>query len=241
VILTVLVGNTHTRFVWFRGRRASRAVTMPTEDAPAARLPGPGRVGAVGLASVVPGLTPRLAARLRACTGIEPLLVGPRTRTPLTYRYRRTELGADRVCVAVGAFRRFPSQDTIVFDFGTATTANVVLREGVFAGGAILPGIQMSFAALARGTAGLPKLDPGGLRSPVQHTTPGALLAGVSNLFAGGIERIIAQTQAVEGRRFRVVATGGNAQLAQSYSKLIREIRPLLANEGLASLCSTPG
>lgn len=236
MILTVVIGNTNTRFVWFRGHRLARSRAVPTASVCRGGLPEPNRVTAVAVASVVPSATRVVRAHLRADAGLKLFAVGPRTRTGLRFRYRRQDLGADRVCAAVGAWHRFPGQDLIVFDFGTATTVNVILREGIFAGGAILPGIRMSLDALAAGTAGLPKLPPAGMQSPVQHDTRAAVQAGVANLFAGGIDRIIERTEHALGRSFLAVSTGGAAGIARRYSKCLNILRPHLASEGLAEL-----
>ena len=123
-----------------------------------------------------------------------------------------------------------------VFDFGTATTVNVLRREGIFAGGAILPGIRMSFDALADKSAALPRLLPGKVRSPIQHNTRAAVQAGVACLFAGGIERIIDEIERAEDRSFRVVATGGGAGTAHGYAERIPTSIPGLTSEGLAEL-----
>jgi type III pantothenate kinase len=236
MILTVVSGNTNTRFLWFDGRRVVASRVIPTVSIRPDRLPRPGRVAGIAVASVVPAVTQRICARLRAATGLEPFQVGPRTPTGLKFRYRRGDLGADRVCAAVGAWHRFPRQDLIVFDFGTATTVNVILREGVFAGGAILPGIQMSLDALAASTAGLPALLPGRLRNPIQRNTRAAVQAGVAGLFAGGIDRIIDGIERDSGRSFRIVATGGGVRTARRYAKRIRTSVPQLASKGLAEL-----
>jgi type III pantothenate kinase len=237
MILTVVIGNTNTRFVWFRGYRPVRSRVVPTAVvARHGKLPELSPAEAVAVASVVPEATRVVRAYLRAHAGLPSLVVGPRTQTGLRFRYRRRDLGTDRVCAAVGARHRFPNQDVIVFDFGTATTVNVILREGVFAGGAILPGIQMCLEALAAGTAVLPKLPPAPLRSPLQHNTGAAVQAGVANLFAGGIDRIIDRTEHALGRSLLVVSTGGAAGIARRYSRRIGVPRPHLAGEGLVEL-----
>lgn len=236
MILTVLIGNTNTRFVWFEGRRDRKALALPTSALRRGRLPKPGQVSGVAVASVVPDVTRAACDRLRVATGLRPFLVGPRTRTGLRFRYRRGELGADRVCAAVGAWRRFPGKDLVVFDFGTATTVNVVLREGIFAGGAILPGIQMSLDGLAAGTAGLPRLLPGRWLSPVQRSTRSAMQAGVTALFAGGIDYVIDRIERDFRRPFLVVSTGGAAGVARRYAKRLGLIWPHLASEGLAEI-----
>jgi type III pantothenate kinase len=236
MILTVVIGNTHTRLAWFRGHRLLRYRLAPTATICHRRLPRPNRVVAVAVASVVPKATRLIRAHLRTYTELQPFVVGPRAQTGLRFRYRRQDLGADRVCAAVGARHRYMGQDLIVFDFGTATTANIILREGIFAGGAILPGIRMSLDALATGTAGLPKLPPSRMQNPLQHNTCAAVQAGVANLFAGGIDRIIDRTEHAVGRSFVVVSTGGAASIARRYSRRLGVLRPHLASEGLAEL-----
>ncbi len=45
MILTVLVGNTNTRFAWFNGPRLARYLILPTAAVRGGRLPKPGRAG----------------------------------------------------------------------------------------------------------------------------------------------------------------------------------------------------
>jgi type III pantothenate kinase len=236
MILTVLVGNTNTKLAWFNGPRLARFLILPTPVVRRGRLPNPDRIVGAAVASVVPAATNALVSRLRKTTGVKPLVVRPHTQTGLRFHYRRKELGADRVCVAVGANCSLPGRDVIVFDFGTATTANVILREGIFAGGAILPGVRMCLECLADRTARLPRVSPGRKLAPVQRSTRTAIQAGVSALFAGGIDHIVCQVERRLRRRFLVVATGGAASLARSYGKRIRSVRPFLASEGLAEI-----
>jgi type III pantothenate kinase len=236
MILTALIGNTNTRFAWFNGRSLAKFLILSTPAVRRGRLPKTARVAGIAVASVVAEVTDAVAERLGSSTGLEPLVVGPRTRTGLLFNYLRKDLGADRVCVAVGATRSLPGRDVIVLDFGTATTVNVILREGIFAGGAILPGIQMSLDCLAAGTAGLPRVVPGRKLGPVQHTTRTAIQAGVAALYAGGIDHIVGEVERGLRRRFFVVATGGAAGIARRYGKRISSVHPRLANEGLAEI-----
>jgi type III pantothenate kinase len=236
MILTVLIGNTNTRFAWFNGRELAKYLILPTPVVRGGRLPKPDRVAGVAVASVVAEATETVVERLGSSTGLEPLVVGPSTQTGLRFKYLRKDLGADRVCVAVGAARSLPGQNVIVFDFGTATTVNVILSEGIFAGGAILPGVQMSLDSLAAGTAGLPRVVPGRKLGPVQRTTRTAIQAGVSALYAGGIDHIVSKIERGLRRRFLVVATGGAASFARGYGRRISLVHPRLANEGLGEI-----
>ncbi|HEY5089739.1 MAG TPA: type III pantothenate kinase, partial [Polyangia bacterium] len=81
-----------------------------------------GRVKAAVISSVVPPVLAPVERFCRQYLGIEPLIVGPGTKTgvPILYENPR-EVGADRIVNAVAAFERWP-QGAIVVDFGTATT-----------------------------------------------------------------------------------------------------------------------
>lgn len=79
-----------------------------------------------------------------------------------------TRLGPDRWAAAIGAWH-LVQRSCLVVVAGTATTIDVVQAPGVYAGGAILPGLSMMFKSLERGTAGLP-LARGQLRLPARNT-----------------------------------------------------------------------
>ena len=69
------------------------------------------------------------------------------------------KVGLDRLLSAVAANALRPvDRAAIVIDSGTATTVNYISADGVFCGGAILPGLEMSAKALHHYTALLPLL-----------------------------------------------------------------------------------
>ena len=68
-------------------------------------------------------------------------------------------LGADLLAAAVGALDQF-CPPLLLIDMGTATTVTVVDENGAFRGGAILPGANLSLAALYGNTALLPDIPP---------------------------------------------------------------------------------
>lgn len=225
MILTVLIGNTNTRLTWFGYDRVRRRLVIPSARV-VSELPSltAWLDGHVAVASVVPRLTDGVVKILAKLTGRLPFVVGPRTRTGIRFRYRRHELGTDRVCLTVGAFEKYclrregsrcsgRRRDCVVIDFGTATTVNIVHGDGTYLGGAILPGMRMMLDSLADGTAQLPRVSFGLPRLPYGHSTVEAIRAGVANLITGGVEHIVADIGRVTGRRYYTVATGGNAGL----------------------------
>ena len=100
------------------------------------------------ISSVVPPATESIAEALWKLTGKKALIVGPGMKTGLNVRIDDPgTLGADLVVGAVAAIA-FYSTPAIVIDMGTATTITVIDGKNAFRGGAILPGVKLSFSAL---------------------------------------------------------------------------------------------
>lgn len=79
--------------------------------------------------------------------------------TPIRYDFPE-KLGVDRVVVAYAGIRRLGSgRPFLAIDVGTAATIDYVDDDGVFCGGAILPGSRLMAEALNIKTAALPMLD----------------------------------------------------------------------------------
>lgn len=243
MILAVLIGNSNTRIACFSGRRLVQQHVVPTPQVrrnpqrilkfrQARSLDSPGDSA---LASVVPALTRPVARALARTLGRPPLIVGTRTKTGLRFNYNRRQLGADRLCAAVGALERY-RRNTLVVDFGTAITVNAVTAAGKFLGGAILPGPNLMLRALADNTGRLPRVTPGVRHRATGHNTVTAIRSGVFHLLAGGIARIIDRIRSETGRNWLIVATGGGAPLFRRHIPAVSRFDPELALRGLAAL-----
>ncbi|MEO0085482.1 MAG: type III pantothenate kinase [candidate division WOR-3 bacterium] len=238
MILAVLIGNTNTRAAVFSGSSIVRRRIVSTaliRRRPSLLMSSRTRITDSALASVVPTLTRPVANLLFRIAGRPPLIIGVRARTGLRFKYNRRQLGADRVCAAVGAFNRY-HRDTIVVDFGTAVTVNVVTADGTFLAGAILPGIRMMLDALAEKTGRLPRIALSTSHRAAGRDTASALRTGVFNLTVGGVTRIIDRVRAETGRNWLVVATGGGATFFRRHIPAISRTDPDLALRGLAEL-----
>ncbi|MCJ7666929.1 MAG: NAD(+) synthase, partial [Anaerolineae bacterium] len=111
------------------------------------------------ISCVVPPLLPTFQEVCREHLAVEPLVVEPGIKTGVRILIDNPrELGADRIVNAISA-RRLYGTPAIVIDFGTATTFDVVSREGDYLGGAIAPGIGISTEALYREAAQLPRIE----------------------------------------------------------------------------------
>src|SRR3984893_6439870 len=118
-----------------------------------------GDVDGAVIASVVPEINFNLISLCRKYCKTDPLVVGEKGVALGTKALvdRPEEVGADRLVNTVAAHDRYKGP-LIVVDFGTATTLDVVDRDGNYCGGVIAPGINLSLAALQMAAAELPHL-----------------------------------------------------------------------------------
>src|SRR5271165_1396422 len=185
------------------------------------------------ISSVVPPLDSTLREVCERYFHSRPLFIEPGVKTGMPVHYDNpAEVGADRIVNSVAAFEKFGGP-CIVVDFGTATTFDVVSKNGEYLGGVITPGIGISADALFARTARLPRVDirmpPRVLATNTVNSLQSGLYYGYLGLIDGILERLIAEL----GDNVSVVATGGLAALMGGGSKYIREIDDLLTLEGL--------
>ena len=188
--------------------------------------------GAV-ISSVVPPLDSTLREVCERYFHSRPLFIEPGVKTGMPVQYDNpAEVGADRIVNSVAAFEKFGGP-CIVVDFGTATTFDVVSKNGEYLGGVITPGIGVSADALFARTARLPRVD---IRKPprvLATNTVNSLQSGLYYGYLGLIDGILERLLAEMGEDVAVVATGGLAGLMGGGSKYIREVDDLLTLEGL--------
>lgn len=125
------------------------------------------------------------------------------------------KVGVDRLCGAVAADRlRRSEKAAIVVGVGTAITVDLLSAEGVFQGGAILPGIGMSARALHEQTHLLPLIGMAELDTApdaVGKNTHDAMQAGLFWGAVGAIRELIARQRDRLVTPPQVFLTGGAA------------------------------
>ncbi len=205
------------------------------------------RIGHMILACVVPPLVESMVQLGRRYLGLQKIMVvghGTKTGMPIRYENPR-EVGADRIVNAVAAFEHVQRKSAvIVCDFGTATTFDVVSRQGEYLGGAIAPGINVSLDALFHQASKLPRIELVRPREVIGKNTVASMQSGVLygyvGLVDGIVERMIAELGTAGlgdgGERPVVLATGGLAALIGGESRMIDEVLPFLTLEGLRLL-----
>lgn len=248
-LVVVDVGNTHTVFGVFAGQelvhsfRLSTAHRRTADEYAALLLPlfqraglDPTSAAGVVLSSVVPPLVPAFKRLAIDVFGCEPLVVEPGIRTGISLRHEHpAEVGADRIVNALAARELFGSP-SIVVDFGTAVTFDVINAQGEYAGGIIAPGLGLSAEALFARASRLSRID---VRKPprlVGGTTVGALQSGLYYGFASLVDGLVERLVAEIGTPKAVVATGGEAGLIAEESRYISEVHPTLTLIGLRLL-----
>lgn len=143
------------------------------------------------------------------------------------------QVGVDRVCAAAAAFDRL-QEPCAVASLGTATTVDCVSSEGVFLGGAILPGIEMSLRALHERTAGLPRVAPTEPGAIFARNTHDAIVNGVAYAAIGALREIVERFATELGAWPKLVVTGGSAPLIVEHADFFDAYVPNLCLMGVA-------
>lgn len=146
---------------------------------------------------------------------------------------RPAQLGSDRICNAVAAYRNYGGP-CVVVDFGTATNFSVVSENAEFLGGLICPGIMVSADAMVDKAAMLQRVEFVKPEKVICTNTREAIQAGVIQGYVGQVDYILRQIERELGRPFQVIATGGMSYIIARETGRIGVINPTLTLEGLS-------
>ena len=189
------------------------------------------------IGSVVEELSQVLKRASDKVFNIDSFLVNPNINCGLKINLKNPkEVGADRIANAYGAKIKY-SLPAIVIDIGTATTFDIVSKNGEFLGGVIMPGLNLQFKSLSSDTSKLPRINAGVSEKAIGDSTENALLSGIMRGSACAIEGLIHQCELELGEKATIIATGGQSRLISEY--MIRSfdyIDPALTLEGLKLL-----
>ena len=165
--------------------------------------------------------------------GRRPHFVDGHTDTGLELDYEHpTEIGADRIVNALAA-REHYGAPVVVVDFGTATTFDVVDHRGLYVGGLITPGLQISSEALFSRASRLYRVEIVRPKELIGANTSAAIQAGLYYGYLGLVDGILERlSREVEGEP-KIVATGGLASLLASGSRYLGEVDQMLTLTGL--------
>lgn len=199
----------------------------------------------IALAGVVPTLTQSWVRLAQEICGKDPLVVDATRHCGIEIALTvPSQAGADRVANAVAAKQSYGAP-VIVVDFGTATNIDVVDAEGRFRGGAIMPGLQLSAAALFERAAKLssvPLVVPKhALGDTTEHAVQSGIVIGAAVQAEGVVRRIQSELrdeweQTHPGQKMphcTVVGTGGLSSVVAQATDLFDVIDADLTIRGI--------
>lgn len=193
-----------------------------------------GQIEGTIIASVVSDVMHSLTGAIVRYLGHSPLIVGPGVKTGIRVSTENPRaIGADRIVDAVAAYEKYGGP-VLVIDFGTATTYDLVGREGNFQAGITAPGVRISAEALSDRTAMLPKVEIKKPRSILAQETISSMQAGIFYGQIGQTEYIIKKVKEESGYQdLKVVATGGLGRVIAEETDSIDVYDSFLTLDGL--------
>src|ERR1051326_5068831 len=142
-------------------------------------------------------------------------------------RHKPLTVGADRIVNTLAAIQLF-KQDTIVVDFGTATTFDCITNDkgGRFIGGVIMPGLRTASDELVRKTAKLPATELVPPTRAIGRRTEDCIRVGVLWGTADAVDGLVRRLKAEwpSKQAPKVVATGVLAVLVAPLCKEIQSV-----------------
>ncbi len=250
MLLVIDVGNTNSKFAVFKGDEVIGEWRLQTQHNRTAdeyavsltqlmKLKGvePKDVRGAIIATVVPQALFNLRLLCQSYFDVEPLVVGePNVDLGMKVLLERPQdAGADRIVAAVAGHKQFGGP-LISIDFGSATTFDIVDRDGNFIGGVLAPGIQLSIEAFYLMTARLPRIKVEKTEKVIGKATVPAMQSGIFWGYVGLIEKLVTMIKAEHGEPMKVIATGGLAPLFLEATDVIDDTVPDLILRGLLEI-----
>jgi len=142
------------------------------------------------------------------------------------------KVGTDRVVSAAAAYA-VTEDAVVVADFGTAITIDLVDENGVFLGGVICPGFEISAKTLEENTAQLPKTKISKPKTPYGKNTADAINCGLYYSAVGTLEEVIRRYAEKIGKWPQTVITGAAARTIKDDCNFIDSFVPSLVVKGI--------
>ena len=140
----------------------------------------------------------------------------------INIRVNFKQVGSDRITNAISLMDG--KTNFIILDFGTATTFDVLTKK-TYRGGVIAPGIRTSLNTLSSTATLIPKINLKKIQKVIGINTLTAVRSGFFWGYSGLIENIIYLIKKETRKSFKLVITGGFADLFEKSikTKLIKD------------------
>jgi type III pantothenate kinase len=218
-VLACDIGNTSVQIARVHGTNSSALANFDNDDLSGLgdalavvwdQMEGSGKVAA---SSVNPEGLKALEAAAGEAIGQDVLVIGRDLPLPIeTSVPHPAGIGTDRLCAAAAAFDHL-GVACVVADFGSAITIDCVDSDGLFQGGAILPGLHMGARALASQTAQLPEVQVAEPRWVYGQDTAQAIIGGLVQGARGALRELVEAYATEMGSWPVVILTGGDARV----------------------------
>lgn len=141
-------------------------------------------------------------------------------------------VGTDRLVTAAAAYDML-NKAVVIADFGTATTVDCVRENGIFVGGAIMPGLRTAALSLHEQTAALPVVDLEIPPGQFGTNTTSAIQHGIYYGTIGAVRGLVERYATELGSWPHVVLTGGYAELIAKNCDFADSVVPNLCLTGI--------
>ncbi len=142
------------------------------------------------------------------------------------------KIGTDRVVSAAAAYE-VAEDAVVVADFGTAVTIDLIDQNGIFLGGVICPGFEISAKALRDYTAQLPNIKITKPKAPYGKNTVDAINCGLYYSIVGTLQEVIRRYAEEFGKWPQTVITGSGAKVIAGDCEFIDNYVPNLVIKGI--------
>lgn len=199
---------------------------------------GNDRIEGIAISSVVPQLDKVLTAMCKKYFSKTPLLVSTNLNSGLIFKIDNpSELGADLLCDAVGAQNKYPNENKIIVDLGTASKFIVVNKNNEYLGGAISPGLLKSLYSLINSAAKLSdvvmEVPNKVIGSDTKTCIQSGMIYGFASLVDGMIKKI---KKELNDENAKVILTGGLSNYVKDVLISNFDYLPNVLLDGLLSL-----
>ena len=249
MLLTIDIGNTNMVFGIFRDDELLGSFRLSTNSTSTSDELGimavsyferfgykPEDVKACLIASVVPQVMYSITSAVIKYFGIAPLVVGTDVDTGIQFNprcYESGKLGTDRAVNCLAALKKYGAP-FMILDFGTATTIDVIGPDGLYMGGTIAPGLQVSLDALVSRTAMLPRVELQMPPTVLGRNTIEQIQVGVVGGYVGNIEYLIRRIiEEMDCPDMKVIATGGLSRMIAQQTDMIQVVDSQITLDGL--------
>jgi len=160
-------------------------------------------------------------------------IIGKEIPLPMTvWADEPKKVGTDRVVSAAAAYA-VVEDAVVVADFGTAVTIDLVDANGVFLGGVICPGFEISAKTLRDNTAQLPNIKITKPKAPYGKNTVDAINCGLYYSIVGALQEVVRRYAEELGKWPQTIITGAAAKVIADDCEFVDNHVPNLVVKGI--------